>query len=403
MQPLKITGARGDSAPGRRRRARPSACRTRRAGRCALAILLVATACDRPVGTEPRGQSREQWLRRDADVVTGTPYADRDLVVYATFDDTRVVALDPATGGLRWEQRLALPTGIAAFPPDIAILAYGELLLVSAWDLFALDRHTGQLRYVVRLTDDYAAVGRMAVKNGRVYSAGRRLYAIEAATGEVQWQTDLGGEQPFGPVVTDEVIYVGTRRPLDSSSGAPLGAGHAIALRAADGAEIWRHPLPDAPDAPWRGGAGRPGIITGDLFLIASWNARLYALDRHTGHLRWQYRSHMPFSAGVTLVDSVAVVGNNTLEGVSIGTGQRLWARHIGSTVDRPLSATGRVALASVGRLYALDAGGKERWGHGGAGWDQPVYNTPAVVNERTIYIGSFEGLHALRLPDELH
>jgi outer membrane protein assembly factor BamB len=166
---------------------------------------------------------------------------------------------------------------------------------------------------------------------------------------------------------------------------------------------LWRQPLPDADDAPWRGGATQPGFVTAELFIIASLNARLYGFDRHSGELRWTYLSHMPLSAGVAVIDSVAVVANNRIEGVSIGLGQRLWSRHVGSTVDYPLSAAPGLVLASVGRLYALDAEGKERWGHGGAAWNEPVYSTPATLHAGTIYIGSFEGFHALPLPDDLH
>ena len=70
------------------------------------------------------------------------------------------------------------------------------------------------------------------VANGRVFvgSYSRRFYAFDAATGDVAWETETGGEVSGSPTVLGGLVYVATL------------AGRTLAFDARTGRPAWRFP-----------------------------------------------------------------------------------------------------------------------------------------------------------------
>lgn len=92
-----------------------------------------------------------------------------------------------------------------------------------------------------------------------------------------------------------------------------------FALDAKTGALLWRydHPLP----ADLRlccGPANRGAAITGDLVIMATLDAKLVALDRTTGELRWQ-ADIAPYDAGYSATSMPLIVGDKAFIGVGGG------------------------------------------------------------------------------------
>lgn len=381
------------SSPPRRTRARCA---------WAAALLLAGCAplngCAEPVSAGRAGPAG-LWTHADPAGATSVPFVDADIVVFNTVTDTRVVALDAATGARRWEVRLELPAELRGrgFPPA-RLVGTGEVVVVPAWDLYGLDRNTGRVRWKLAPPDDFPGTGVALGEDGFLYATGHHLYRVDPATGAVLWRSDLG-EQPFAPVEREGVVYVGTRGVIPGSSGV-LGAGHAAAVEASSGRVLWRTPVP-APEDPALGGVTGAGALTPELYLVSSPNRRVYALDRKTGRVRWETRGSGPYGAGVVVVGGVAVTAGDAglLDAFELATGRQSWSLSVGSSVTDPLASMGDRVLVANGRLQAVDAGGRAAWGYGGAGWRQPVVSTGAGVLADRVYVGTEKGLSALAAP----
>jgi outer membrane protein assembly factor BamB len=342
------------------------------------------------------------WKYPDrAGAINVVPYADEEVAIFATGGDTRVVALDAQSGKKRWEARLALPTEYRGrgFPPG-RLVGSGDVVAIPAWDLYGLDKRTGQVRWKLAPPDDFPGAGVMLGEDGDLYATGFHLYRVDAATGQVRWRADLG-EQPFAPVEKDGVVYVGTRGEIPGSRGI-LGAGHAVALNAQTGAVLWKTPIP-APEEPANGGVIGAGALTPELYVVSSPNGRIYALDRRTGQVRWETKGSAYYGAGVVVIGDVAVTAGDAgfIEGFDLATGKQRWNVKTDGSISNPLTTTGNAVLVVNGILRAVTAEGKLLWQHQ-SGKFVP-YSTGARVHGDRIYLGTNygggEGFYALRLP----
>ncbi len=364
-------------------------------------VLLVLAGCQDTTGL---GERHILWFLSDRQGAIGEPLVDSTLAVFTAFSDMRVIGLDAHSGKLRWQTRLPLAAGVpyAGMPAGGILSAYQDLIIVPAWDVYALDRASGAVRWSFTEPDDYPGYNATVVAGGRVYTVGRDLYALDAASGVLKFRRSIG-EQPFRPVVVDSVIYIATRREVFPGT---LGNGHVMALNANTGTTIWSVPIEDPQDS-GRGGSVGPVFVTDSMAIVAGQNAVVYALDRSTGQTRWIYNGAGVYSAGLAIVDHTVIVAGDVgvVEGVDLATGHRLWQTGPGSSVTERITLGDKVALVSVGALFAFDANGQIRWQQGGAGFGGPVFSTAATYKNGLVYIGSVSpeapgpGFYALRVP----
>jgi outer membrane protein assembly factor BamB len=372
-----------------------------------ISLLLLYAACLGAGGcydVSGPHDARVAWFHADPTGSASEPYADSSLVVFTSFNDMRVIALNAHTGSVQWQTRLPLVPGTpyAGMPVQANVGTYGDLIIVPAWDVYALDRATGSVRWSFTEADDYPGYGYIFLSDGVVYSVGRYLYAIDAATGALRYRVDLG-EQPFRPVVVDTVVYVATRREIVPGA---LGNGHVLALNAHSAATIWSVPIDDPQDSA-RGGSVGPVFITDSMAIVAGFNEVVYSLSKATGQTFWTYHGAGVYSAGLAVVDHTVIVAGDggSVEGIDLMTGHGLWRTGPGSSVLERITLGPSLALVSVGALFAFDAGGHIRWQDGGAGWGGPVYSTAATYRNGMVYIGSVSpdadgaGFYALRVP----
>lgn len=301
-----------------------------------------------------------------------------DGVVYMGSGDSKVYALDAATGKTIWST--ATGSQIVGSSPLVA----NGVVYVGSFDerLYALDAATGKINW------SYATGGGIASSpaegNGIVYvgSSDDFLYAINASSGLLVWKQLLNTGVESSPVVVGSIVY------------AIADDGYVYALDAATGQRIWL-----AITAP--GVSSSPAVTAGLVFVGAD---KLYAFDAKTGDIFWsaedgsatgQSLSSPAFADGVVYIGSY----DHNLYAFKAATGEQLWHADAGGLVDSsPVVANGVVYVGSDdGALYAFNAAtGQRLWARS---VKNRVWSSPVVVNGM-VFNGSMGSyLYAFGLP----
>jgi outer membrane protein assembly factor BamB len=301
------------------------------------------------------------------------------------------------------------------------VMAAGKVFTMDAQaSVSAHDARTGALVWRINMRpndnkrDREGFGGGVAYADGKVYmTSGFRLVAqIDATTGRVGWRART--EQPIhgAPTVAGgrvmAVAIDNTLLTFDAATGAPgwtyqalsesarivaasspaisgdtvvaaFGSGELIALRTANGNDLWNNALSRASRtsalSEIRDIAGRPVIYQGDVFAV-SHSGVFAATDLRTGTARWSLPVvgiTSPLPAG----DVVYVVGvDGKLICASRESGQIYWVHDMNA---------GYVAKKTGGL-----------WGIGAHTVPKPLWSNPILVNSRLVLVSSSGELDAL-------
>ena len=172
-----------------------------------------------PAGSETR------WTAAGVGVVVGTPAVD-DSAVYCRTDDGVLGAWRLHDGAPLWR------TPVAGAPYAGPVVGRGDVVYAACADGTAV--------------------------------------AVDAQTGRLLWSAAVGGTIHQQPVLTDEMVVLGTAE------------GAVVALRAADGSPLWRAHAP--------AGAGLSALAAGPDTVYAADRHGVRALSPQTGteHWRWE-------------------------------------------------------------------------------------------------------------------
>ena len=209
-----------------------------------------------------------------------------DNVVYAATGPTQdredtVFALDAATGRQLW----ATDVGTSVFAGP----AVGDGLVIvgnaDGGQLIALDAATGAVRWIHTREDDYF-IGGASIVDGTVYIAttdgdgGGSMLALDAASGALRWENGTHGDgQGSTPAVYGDLVIAGSH-----------GLGFVAAYDTASGKAVWHYGT---------GGAVSASVLVSDDGYViggSQVDRRIWALDAATGELVWQ----VPAGANVT-------------------------------------------------------------------------------------------------------
>jgi outer membrane protein assembly factor BamB len=292
-------------------------------------------------------------------------------------------------------------------------------LLVSSFEVHALDIATGRRRYKTR---DVAWA--VAVDAGRVHAAdGPHLYTVDLSDGTERWRTSLDG-WVYSLDAADGVLCCGLRgggvQVRSTANGAELwrvedaqqdyenpqsgpallagsvyyyGGGRLRCVDARGGLPRWAFPVGE--DVP-----SRPAVRGQTVYVTAG--TRVYALDAASGAERWRFEAQVVLFTPPTLDDSptpsVYVADYlGTLYALDGATGQVRWQ---GRTASRqgaePVVLAGRAALIASGdTLFAFDtADGRELWRYAARG---EIVGSPAAA-DGLVHLGSRD--HSLHTVD---
>ncbi|AQZ62668.1 hypothetical protein BKM31_15445 [[Actinomadura] parvosata subsp. kistnae] len=287
------------------------------------------------------------------------------------------------TGGPGWN-----------FPADAAIrtdpvVAGGVVHAISGDGVvLALDAATGALRW--RFRTGGSVPDAFAVADGSVYAAGNgtgSLVVLDAATGRPRWTRTLTVAGGF--VAEGGRLHAWTR-PSPASGSATL-----VTLDPATGATLWTF-RPDGDVF------NLDPVLSGDPLLVGADQGLVHALDPATGAERWHHRTGPPGErvhltrAGTTVY---AIGAGGTAHALDAATGRLRWRSRIpGAVTSRPLVAGGILyAGDSDGTTYALDTTtGTPLW-HVRTARDEPTYTWSAAAGDGLLFTaGADRTLYAL-------
>ncbi|HEU0223702.1 MAG TPA: PQQ-binding-like beta-propeller repeat protein [Paracoccaceae bacterium] len=279
--------------------------------------------------------------------------------------DGRVYTLDAAsevrafgTGGDRiWAQSLA-PEGEDGRDGYGGGLAYagGTLYVTTGFgEVLALDGASGEIRWRTRV--DAPVRSAPTVIGGRVFAVTRddQGFGLDARDGRVLWRVPgaagqtglLGGASP----AADDIVAV-----------LPFTSGEVTAVIAATGRRIWSAAITGGRRGLARANIGDitgDPVIDGETIYAANQSGRLVSIDRRTGARNWtandgSYNAVWPAGGSVFLLSDTAV-----LLRLDAATGARLWAVQLPEYDDPddregaigyggPVLAGGRLILVST-------------------------------------------------------
>ena len=123
----------------------------------------------------------------------------------------------------------------------------------------------------------------------RVYLplAGGIIVSLKAASGQLNWRSDMGGELSASPVADDRGVYVASETGK-AETGARRATGALRAVGREGGVTQWMRTLA----MPLRGSLT---LADGQL-LAGSSDGKIYAFNRNNGEVRWTYDYGAPFN-----------------------------------------------------------------------------------------------------------
>jgi pyrimidine-specific ribonucleoside hydrolase len=317
-----------------------------------------------------------------------------DSVGYIATTANRLHAVELATGDEKW-----------SYAPDAGIgapVVKGDLIYVwvGNGELHALDKTSGLKLWEYKTQTEFDADLQydpgIEFAEGNVYFAGlsRRLAALNAETGEVNWVADTNERLLLDPSIVQNNVCV-----INPD-------GQLIAFDLETGKEEWRldYDLHES---------GRLIVDekAGVVMVVASANT-LVAVDAQNGKEKWQFTAdasiQLHFDNNGLLIDGLLFVrssdwqrGGGTLYALNTETGEVVWE------VPSPSASIGGLAYGEGllaygtgdGTVHVVDAAnGREIWHFTTSG---PAFTTPAI-RDNVIYFMSFTGpMYALSRPEQ--
>jgi outer membrane protein assembly factor BamB len=191
--------------------------------------------------------------------------------IYVAFTDGTIRALDATNGHPIWS--VTHPGGAYSSPA----IADGRLYIaIHNSGLLALDANTGSQLWLVPMPGPQWSSP--AVDNGRVFVGSRddhKLYAFDAVTGNALWTVTTSDWVQTSPAVANGVVYIANN------------SGNVYAFNAETGGVVWQSPV-----SPGFAIGSSPTVANGVVYVASALDAsathfdgKLYALDAATGQV----------------------------------------------------------------------------------------------------------------------
>lgn len=341
------------------------------------------------------------WIFKTAGAIWSSPVIAENTLFFGNSDGI-IYALNATDGKPVWQYKTG---GRVMGRPTLD----GAYLYAPSDDgyLYKLERKSGKL--VWRFDTHGGSVARdlpgpkseaydylessATIANGTVYigSADKKLYAVEAETGQEKWHFDTKGIIRSTPAVADGQVFFGS---YDN---------HVYSVDAKTGALRWKldtlQPVVSSP------------LIADRTVYIGSRSSDLFALDAATGKVKWKYFYWSSWvESSARLHKGILYLGSSDYQqvfAIDAASGKRIWNVGIdGSAWSTPAVTDKRVYIGVVGVVgyfiehrggfFAIDRDtGKVAWRFPMSATtgvvDYGVASSPAVDRER-VYFGGLDG-----------
>ncbi len=296
-----------------------------------------------------------------------------DDVVYVGAGTGDLVALDLATGKLRWKYQAGNPIGESS--PAVA----RDTVFVGDTDgiLHAVRSKDGTRLWTFKTDAEIKSSPVVVDTTVLVGSYDGHLYALDAATGKLKWKFETDGPVHATPAVRDGVVYIAGCD--ESFRGVSIADGKQV-FQLAAGANTAASPL-----------------IEGDRAYFGTFNNEVLAFDLRAKKILWRYENpdrQFPFYSSGAFANGRVIVGSRDklVHAIDAASGKKAWTFTARARVDSSAAiAGGRVYIGSSdGRLYVLDAaGGQKQWEFDTGA---PLTASPAIASGKVV-IGSGDGV----------
>ncbi|MDF2545138.1 MAG: hypothetical protein K0R93_36 [Anaerosolibacter sp.] len=307
---------------------------------------------------------KEFWSFKTNGDIRSTPCIYGKMLFFSS-EDGNMYALNKETGKKMWHaasgKRITKnqlnDVVIGASPA-----AENDTVFFGSYDghMYALDIKTGALKW--KFKTEASVRSSPALYKGKVYfgSFDGHMYCVDAKAGNLEWKYQIPPhpnspvwEIQSSPMIYDDIVYFGgidhTIYALDSRTGKERWAKYfadqpiysTIAYKEGilfHGTIGWHNPRVCAVDLDgnikWkfqnrdrtiRDSAGNlyigswihnqqrffpSPVIAGDLLYIGCWDKNLYALDIHTGEMKWKFTAEGPIGSSAAVRDGIVYVGS---------------------------------------------------------------------------------------------
>ncbi len=289
----------------------------------------------------------------------------------------RVFAVNLADGLEKWHFP-SRPKSTQFFYAAPALTEDGQLI-VAGYDhvLYSLNPLNGEILWMFRgARDRYIANPLVAQDTIYAANADYRLYALDLQ-GNLKW-TFEGGQSFWGtPLLEDGVLYIGS---LERK---------VYALQAESGEKLWERELGAAI-------LGTPATAESLPLFVAVLDGTLYALDKGSGEILWQKSLGARLWSTPRIVNDRLYLGDESgrLHALEAATGNTLWQFEARSAIlNTPLLYDTLLAFGCEdGRLQAITLEGTPQWQQTVGG---KLYGAPVAAGD-LILIAPVEGDYVL-------
>src|SRR5579859_105574 len=262
------------------------------------------------------------------------------------------------------------------------------VVYIGSYDkkVYAIDASTGQQKWA--FTTGGSLLQTLTVVNGIVYAGSydHKVYALDASTGHQKWFFTASGYLETGPQVINGILYVGYGETYQTPNVYKV-----YALDASTGHQKWVFPI----------GSEVPELMVVNGIVYAGSSSTVYAIDASNGRQKWTYAANQELFSFAAVANGVLYIsaGDYRVYAIDANTGQQKWvfpptsSQHVAPGFFYPTVANGMLYVGSSDKkLHALDAStGQQKWA-----FSIGDYVEAPVIQSGILYIGSNGRVYAL-------
>ena len=257
-----------------------------------------------------------------------------------------VLCLDAETGEVVWQYDTP-----GEVMPTPAVVNDSLYVVTGDRHLYELDPKTGEERSTTEIGHTVSMSAPAAVGDMLYFGGGApqpyTFFAYNTSAGDFAWSTPFedfrAGLDDVPPAVADGIVVTTANRGIPNTSSGETRAEHvAIAMDAETGEVLWQEDV-GIGARPKNNRSGAPIIYEGTVFFGSPTTKRAYAYDLHSGEQLWSYDTG-PIKGAPVAKDGTVFFSTTTgkIFALDAETGQKQGERQLS---EKPLAPAGPIIV----------------------------------------------------------